>query len=235
MRNKVSQFLDLKKIFSNLSEMNYVIVKLPPEFPEYLIGSDIDIFCYNAQEVSGRILACLNDYLNHDIKIEVTDNEEQLYIDVIKNSEIHFRFDIYGSLPNYKNVRIKKAFFSSVIENYKLDNIFDFPIKTPSEIDESILRYIEYHEWYFERPDKIKHLEYLTLKIDAGVVSKKMMLDKLHYYTALPDVSYLNSVSSSSILRYFDYMLSIFKKTMLHFKNNGIKKTLIKISKRVFN
>lgn len=235
MRNKVSRFLNFKKIFSNLSDISYVIVKLSPEFPDYKIGSDIDIFCYDIPKVSERILACLNDYLSLGIKIDVTDNQKQLYIDIIENSEIHFRFDIYGSLPNYKNVQIKEAFFSSIIENYRLNNVLDFECKVPSEIDECILRYIEYHEWYSERPDKIKHIEYLTSKIVAGKTTKILMLDKLHYYITLPDVSYTHSVSSSSILRYLDYIFSIMKKTILYLKHNGIKKTLTKIFDKVFS
>ena len=234
MRNKVDRFLNLKKIFFNLSDISYVIVKLPPEFPLYQIGSDIDIFCYDVQKVSGRILACLNDYLNHNIKIDVTNNQKQLYIDIIHNSEIHFRFDIYGSLPNYKNVQIREAFFSSVIENYRLYELLDYQYRVPSELDECILRYVEYHEWYSERPDKIKHIEYLTSKIEAGSITKNLLLDKLHYYITLPDVSNTKSVSSNSTLRYLDYIFSMFKKIMFYLKRNGLKKTLTKILDKVF-
>jgi hypothetical protein len=76
-----------------------------------------------------------------------------------------------------------------VVENaaHKKSVFNDEPyrIKYASKIDDLILRYIEYIEWYEIRPDKIKHLEFIAEHLTSDEEQKKM-LDKLHYYTAFP-------------------------------------------------
>jgi len=62
----------------------------------------------------------------------------------------------------------------------------DCSIFIPSSIDDNILRYIEYQEWYGQRPDKIKHINYI---LEACTPKEKnKFLEKLHHYTELPPV-----------------------------------------------
>ena len=146
---------------------------------------------------------------------------------------IHFRFDLYGTLPTYKNILIKEAFFSSVIENSHIVEQNESKVKVPSQIDENILRYIEYQEWYGQRPDKIKHIEYLEEKIKNSEMDINSLLDKLHYYIELPQVEENRQVSSSGAVRYFNYLFDLLKKVLRVIKEKGLRKTLKLIIKRV--
>jgi len=186
---KYSNILDLDKFFFNVKDQAYVIVK-NEDFPNYYKGSDIDVFCYDSSAFAKRILSVANSYLHKGFEVNVSNKgKSQTYIDFFLNGELEFRFDLYQSLPNYKKVYIKPHYIFSVIENAAtVEREFDgskYSLRITSIIDESLLRYIEYIEWYELRPDKIKHLDYITERIDDN--TKAQFLNRLHFYTALPE------------------------------------------------
>lgn len=225
--------IDLKPLFKKLEKKVYCIIKLPNEFPDYKIGSDLDIFCYDIEDVSRIILGYLQNYISNELKIKFSNMGNQIYIDILDNDRIHFRFDLYGALPTYKNILIKEAFFSSVIENSESIEKSGCSVKVPCEIDENILRYIEYQEWYSERPDKIKHIEYLESKIKSSEININILLDKLHYYIELPKIEDNRQVSSNSFLRYISYLSGIIKKLFKAIKEKGIGETIKLIIKKI--
>jgi len=216
--------LDLLKIFGTIEE-SYAIIKLPKEFPKYQVGSDLDIFCLDIQKMTSHILSFLNDY-----NIRITKNINQIYIDVLDGDAIYFRFDLYQALPNYNNISIKEGFFSTVVESAKSIEIAGYKIMVPSDIDEIVLRYIEYQEWYALRPDKIKHIEYIEDKIKKNNINKELFLDKLHYYTTLPKVQ----VDIKSKTGKYSYIQDKSKKVFRYLKQYGLQKTVSKIISRIF-
>jgi hypothetical protein len=131
--------VDLKPLFEKLETKSYSVIKLPSEFPDYKIGSDLDIFCYDVED----------------------------------------------------------------------------------------------QEWYGQRPDKIKHIEYLEEKIKSSEININNLLDKLHYYTELPKIEENRQVSSSGVVRYFSYLLDLVKKVFRVIKEKGLKETLRLIIKKV--
>jgi hypothetical protein len=184
-----SNRLDLDRFFFHVREQIYVIVKLG-DFPNYYKRSDIDVFCYNKDEFAKQILNVGNCYLDQGFEIRVTDeNALHTYVDFYLDGELEFRFDLYQSLPKYERIRLKQHYIYSVIENASvLHREFDgvqYPIYVPSTIDELLLRYVEYIEWYELRPDKVKHLDYI-LDAVASDSTRIGFLDKLHLYTELP-------------------------------------------------
>ncbi len=223
--------VDLIPLFERLVDKNYCIVKLPKEFPGYKLGSDLDIFCYDIDDIAKVIIG----YLPKDLNAKITKRVGQMYVDIIgDNEEIHLRFDLYGALPTYKNLFIKEAFFSSVIENSQTLEKDSCKVKVPCLIDETILRYIEYQEWYGQRPDKIKHIEYIEDKISDGRVNVNQFLDKLHFYTDLPVVQESRQVSTSGPVRNLSYLLFMTHKLFTIIKQKGLKETLKIIRSRLF-
>ncbi len=184
-----SNILDLDCFFFNVREQIYVVVKLG-DFPNYCKGSDIDVFCYHKEEFAKAVIAVGNQYLEQGFEVRVTDKEDlQTYVDFYLDGELEFRFDLYQSLPHYEKIRIKEHYIFSVIENASIvPREFEgvqYPVHVPSVVDELLLRYVEYIEWYELRPDKIKHLDYILEAVsdDPGRIG---FLDKLHLYTELP-------------------------------------------------
>lgn len=228
--------IDLKPLFEKLESKQYCVIKLPSEFPEYKLGSDIDIFCYDIEDISRIFLGFLvQDLIVQDLIVKVINRTTHIYIDIMDNEKIHLRFDLYGALPTYKNILLKEAFFSSVIENAQTIEQNGYKVKVPSQIDENIIRYIEYQEWYGQRPDKIKHIEYIEERIINFGIDINQLLDKLHYYTELPKIQDSRQVSSSKVIRYSSYLLNIMKKILRVIKEKGLKETFKLIVRKLKN
>jgi hypothetical protein len=225
--------IDLKPLFEKLIDKAYCVIKLPDEFPQYKIGSDLDIFCYDVEDTARIVLEYFQEIITNDLTLKIINMEDQIYIDVMDKDKINFRFDLYGALPAYKNILIKEDFFSSVIENSLVIKGRGAAVKVPSKIDESILRYIEYHEWYEQRPDKIKHIDYLEEKFLNKEIEINKFLDKLHYYTKLPKVKENRQVSSNGLVRYLGYLFSMFKKVFKMVRERGLSKVITLIIRKI--
>jgi len=225
--------IDLIPLFKKLEKESYCIIKLPDNFPSYDVGSDLDFFCYNIEKVSRIILGCLQSDISDDLSVIITNMGKQIYIDIMDKRDIHFRFDLYGSLPSYQNVSIKDAFFSSVIEGSNKVEKSKCIVKIPKLIDESILRYIEYQEWFSERPDKIKHINYLEEKFQNSELELNKVLDKLHYYISIPRIKEDEKINASSSIQYMQYLYGNFKKIIKYIQLNGLERTIYKIKDRL--
>lgn len=225
--------INLNELFSVIESKNYCVIKLPQNFPDYSLGSDLDLFCYDIEEMSREILAFLQCYINYDIDIKIINMSGQIYIDLIENNEIHFRFDLYGEMPHYKNLLIKSSLFSSIIENSRLIVFNGCSVKVPCSLDEAVLRYIEYQEWYSQRPDKIKHIEYIEMKSSEGGVKLDALFSKLHYYTELPSVRDVHRVSKAGFLNNFDFVVGRIKRLYKMIKQKGVKETYIIVKRKL--
>lgn len=185
---RYSNKLNLQEFFAALSDEIYCVVKFSDNFPNYPAYTDVDIFCFDINKISNKILAVGNNYVeNNKCAIKITNlSKDQVHIDFHFNGskKLDFRFDLYQALPAFKRINIKQGFYSTIIENRLLN---DKNVYVPDKIDDLILRYAEFIEWYDIRADKLKHVEYIKEK--ASDAEQKIMLDKLHYYTALPGIS----------------------------------------------
>ncbi len=197
--------LDLIKFFSELESEIYVVFKLSDKFPDYSIGSDIDILCHNANDIAKKILNVGNKYLegNYKVVVNANDSRTSVQIDYYEkdSDQINFRFDLLQMLPAYKKVSINPAYFFSVLEDRKEVTIKQSKSSTklyvPSDVDDLVLRYLEYLEYFEVRPEKVKHLEYIVDKIENSKLNQKF-LDRLHLYLKprlmeIPKGSYFQS------------------------------------------
>jgi len=216
--------LNLLSIFKLLENEMYCVVKKSLIFPQYEVGDDIDIFCYSKDKITEIILFGLKD-LTTDYQIKLHTTEYQNHLDLILNRKIYFRFDIYQRLPSYQSFFIKEALFSSVIENFEFRMI-----KVPNQIDEMILRYLEYHEWYAQRPDKIKHIEYVNEYLNED--NRKLFFDKLHYYTKIRPFEY-KIVKHSFFRETYKYIQMKFNILRNSIQSYGFNETLKKIIERL--
>ncbi|MGC9469399.1 MAG: hypothetical protein ACP5HS_12460 [Anaerolineae bacterium] len=186
-----SNNLDLVDFFLAFEDLVYVILKLDDDFPQYYAGSDIDILCYDKEELARCILKVGNRYINRGCEIRVREKSEtHTHLDLYFNEELDLRFDLFEALPEYKNIKLKKHYAYSVIENAlqvcRESQGKRYVIYVPSAIDDLLLRYVEYIEWYATRPDKVKHLDYILERASQDDTSRIKFLDKLHAYTDLP-------------------------------------------------
>lgn len=179
--------INIPQLLEFINNEQYCFIKFNNSL-EYLEGSDFDIFCYNASILAGKIIEFGHQYIDEGFTIEVKEKQNNIYVDFMLNERINLRFDIYDQLPPYKNLCIKSGFFNSVLEGRQTKTIDNYTVFIPSKIDDYLLRYIEYIEWYKVREDKVKHLNFIIDNINSD--EKKLFFDKLHFYTSIPQFDY---------------------------------------------
>ena len=182
--------LDLLSFFRDIAGLPYCAVKMSPTFPRYKEGEDVDIFCYSVNDIAARVISWGKRYAaqGYSIKVSNVHKGQHVHVDVCREGALHFRFDLYEALPAYQKLMVKPALFESVVEN-AVSTFFQMAdeqveVKVPAPIDDLLIRYLEFAEWYDVRPDKIKHLDFIMGSSDAQ--AREKMLQKLHHYTKLP-------------------------------------------------
>lgn len=226
--------LNLVEYFEVIRNEAYVVIKPSNTLPDYRDGSDIDIFCYLPEKMAELTCSFLSSYLNTSSTIDVVDVEDRIHIDYLVNRKLIFRFDLYKKLPMYKSINLKSSFYESAIEssiektisNEKLTSI----IKMPCPTDDFILRYVEYHEYFIARPDKVKHINYINNKISNE--NKEKALEKLHYYVSFNQPIYRAKTLGEKFTENWQYYQSQFEKARHLYKTSGIKQVLQKVLKK---
>lgn len=227
------QKFNLIEIFRDPPKDKYSIIKLPHVFPDYEFGGDIDIFCQDINAFSRHLIKHLNNLITEDIFIKVKKNNNQTHVDIIEGGKLNFRFDLLGEFPKYKNINIKPSFFDIIIENSVPKDFNKFSIYIPQIYDECILRYIEYIEYIEKRPEKLKHLEYLESKITHNNLDLDYFIERLFYYTALPQPEYLDEQFFYKIKKKTMFFRETLLKANDYLKKNGFIKTIKKIINRL--
>lgn len=222
--------INFTEIFESLTDTDYCIIKLPPDLANYRIGSDIDILCINNKSVAEIIISKLNKYIDTKSIVKITEYEDQSHVDFLEDNRIHLRFDLYQKLPHYKNILLKPEYFSSILENSKATIKGDIRIKVPSDLDDLIIRYFEYQEYYSERPDKIKHIDYIENLIEERDLDRKKLFDRIHYYTEIPPINNKGSRASSNF-RNLKYFIKKIDGGWKYFRQHGLFNTIRRIMK----
>ncbi len=181
--------LDLGELFYHLRDDAYAVIK-STDATAYAVGGDLDLFCYSAASTAKKIVEGLSPLLREEDELLVREKSDaHIQVDFNTEGALEIRFDLYSALPSYKKIHLKEHFVFSVVENAKkvrsTRNEEAYFIKYASPIDDLILRYVEYIEWYELRPDKVKHLDFIVEAFESSDQRQKM-LDKLHAYTAFP-------------------------------------------------
>lgn len=229
--------LDLIRFFKEIEGESYAVIKPSNALPDYQVGSDIDIFCYHSDRMVEKVTVFLSSYIGPASKVKITNNEDNAHIDYVIKGKLEFRFDVYRSLPEYKNINLKAAFYSSVIESARDLTLSRGgecqTVRIPAPIDDFILRYAEYHEYFFQRPDKIKHIEYIQGKLATGDIILEQALDKLHYYTSFPRPEYGKKSVKGRVAENIGYYRSLMLKIKHLYVTEGLKALLLKIFRKI--
>jgi hypothetical protein len=178
--------LHLLTLFQSIPEKSYSIIRGgESNLINYEKNSDIDIFCQSISDLSKDICKHFNQLnLPESYTLRVRElSPGQTHIDVLKEKRLEIKLDLYEALPSYKKSEINPSLFNSIIENSIPNNQ---GIYTPNKIDDLLIRYLEYVEYYELRPDKIKHLHYIETHLKDGSPLYFEFFKRLHYYTDLP-------------------------------------------------
>jgi hypothetical protein len=240
MRNQISKRtkLDLDRYLYGLRNEIYCIVKLPNDFPNCRRGSDLDIFCYRVHSFGKRLLELgQQDVRQQNLEIEISKmGAEHWHIDFLSQEMIEFRFDLYGTMPAYNNMRVKPALFESIIENAvtlsRAWSGWNYNVYVPATIDDMLIRYLEYCEYFKTGPDKIHHLDYiqsLLCREDLRIG----FFEKLHHYVDIPHFDELSPFSKPTQSFKERVSSGFLKKSIYEFSQTPLPKWPAKIVRGV--
>lgn len=183
-----SNKFNLIEFFKALERDKYVIIKYNSKLSCYVKGSDVDIFCTDGKKVAKNLFAVGNKYLSRSSNYKIIINEPNkghFHIDFLYKEGLEIRFDIYSKLPNYKKVAIKSEFFNLIIDQSVRKKISSkCYVKIASPVNEQVVRYLEYLEYYKSIPGKTKHLEYLKRKLRTKK-DRDLFSNRLHLLTSI--------------------------------------------------
>lgn len=226
--------LDFKVFFESIKRLPYCVIKLDPYFPSYKKGQDIDILCRDIHEMSSYVLSFLSSYIKNQDSIEVNKLKKSIHIDLICDDTIHFRFDLIQELYGYKSLSLKKSFTDVVIESSMEKNVKDFIIRVPNQVDDSILRYIEYIEYISERPDKIKHVHHILSRLKNNSINENLFYDRFHHFVSIPLKPMNQNTINSNLYRNFIYISERISNAFRIIKKYGFIGFLSRLKNKIF-
>lgn len=182
--------IDLADYFRAIEGERYTLIKIPKAFPNLSSKSDLDIFCYDLENICSKLFSVAYAKFQSDDSdchiLRISDQHWQL--DLKRNKNLLLKFDLFGAMPTYKRICLKESFFESVIENSKSVpygfNGEKIEIQLPSIQDDIIIRYVEYAEYYWCGPDKIHHLDHVFSLLRDDLDLRRLVFEKLHHYTS---------------------------------------------------
>ncbi|MGN5139804.1 hypothetical protein ACTG15_17960 [Aeromonas sp. 164P] len=223
-------------ILEEIKSNNFCIVKLPV-VTTISKGSDIDILTLDKDALCEEILLRLA--LNNTHVVKVNKQENHTHIDIIESGSLLFRFDLISSLRGYRNILLKPSFFNAILgssenKKYTIDNV-DIYLPSADLYHEALFRYVEYHEYIFDRPDKIKHQEFIINEIKRnGGFSLNRFYELFHYYVSIPapNVTFLGRCIKR-IENYLSTMLYYPSATLMILKNEGVNSLIRKVKRKL--
>ena len=158
---------DLHTIISNvfycLKDQKYAIIKFSG-FIHIAPGNDIDILCNNKHKISRLIISNLRQLVEQGYEIHITE-KDYIHIDIIENGKIYLRFDLTDNFDSVRKITIHRSFVQDLLNRRVcVENKFNgksYPIFIAKEEDDLVVRYVEFLEHYNNRPDKIKHYDFI--------------------------------------------------------------------------
>lgn len=181
--------IDLTSIFVQTQSHDYAVMKTLPE-GQPALGSDIDILCADKAALGKQFLRNCQPLIMDGYTVRLRDLPEtdQAHLDIMRGDTIVLRLDLHEGLGAYQHIPIKETYTQRLLERREWSDV-PYPsgalrLAVPDEIDNLVLRYLEYHEWFDRRPDKIKHADHIAQALADHPEKAKAFYDRLMQATS---------------------------------------------------
>lgn len=186
-----SNFLLL--LLSQLDE--YVIYKISKDFPNIRIGEDIDLIVLDVQKCVNLVTHWHREQQN-DLKILIGTKDEHTHIDFQLDSKLIIRLDLIESFSFFTRFSVKQNYIAKIFMNRVQAQYGDFYIWVPSKVDDITLRYFEFTEYFWLKPDKIKHYDYIENACNDDS-TRKAFIENTHQFIKLRNIKWTKKHSLS--------------------------------------
>ena len=159
---------------------DYILIKKDPDFPRYSPGSDLDLVVFDREAVIQKICEYYTGKLKGRAELEITDIDDHCHLDFVFDGELDIRIDLIDNFRFFNKLEVKPSFLVKLFKDRKACSQGKQSVWVPSDEDDLTLRYFEYLEWFEQRPDKIKHLDYIMAVEDPDL--KARFFENTHCY-----------------------------------------------------
>lgn len=195
---------DLARYLGAIRDCEYAIVKLPPHFPALATGEDLDLVAVEKERVVAALIAAARQDVEAGFVARVSYGPDRsfIHLDLVKDEDLHLRFDVASRLSSFGTYRVRSTYTDRIVEGATRSDVViggtTVPVRVAGEIDELVVRYLEYHELFSSRPDKVKHLDYVLRAVESEP-ERRSFFARLHENIVLPRDEPV--VASRSLLR----------------------------------
>lgn len=171
----------LLEILQNVGE--YVLIRKTDIFPDYLPGTDIDILCLDKYHSMSLLQPYLVNLLDgEEFYLRVREAHSHLLAEIMTDGQMNLRIDLIDSLE-FKTFTVQPALKTHMFMHRQQQLVEQYPIYLSSKDDDLLIRYLAYLEWFEQRPDKIKHLDYILA--NATEEERERLIHRTHQFIRL--------------------------------------------------
>lgn len=157
-------FFDASRFLRLLKVNEDVVVKRAPELPLVRRGNDVDIYSIRPQ----TLLRQFGNEILSDKGLEARVLEidsDHFQFDIFDGDGFAIKLDIYSNAPRYRRFTVKDHFLYRMIMGGHLERAqkCEFPIL--GKVEEGLIRYFEYIEYFWSGPEKPQHLEWILSEL----------------------------------------------------------------------
>lgn len=197
---------------------NYVILRASDVFPDIPEGGDVDILVDDRDFAEEKLVQQFLQIKLKNTTCSVVRHAHHTHLDIISDGSFVCRLDLIDSFSFLKKIHVKQSFAPRILANKTNQLHAGYTVYFPSKLDDLLIRYIEYLEYYHEIPTKEKHLFYLMSQCNETLWLE--LIEHAHRYTKFIHANYQGVVPASQgprtivPLRQIQPLLVFLKKTL---------------------
>ncbi|MDR2820440.1 MAG: hypothetical protein LBB60_07930 [Desulfovibrio sp.] len=176
---------------------NYAVLKKTDVFPAIPLGGDIDVLVED-RAYAEKLL--VEHFLRSDAGTYTLSAEQRDYhthIDLLREGKILIRFDLIDSFDFLRKIHVKHSFATHVLTNKVGETVEGKTLFFPSPLDDMLIRYLEYIEYFETIPTKQKHLDYVLAHGEA--TPWPYFISHVHRFTKLAHDEYVENPHKYSV------------------------------------
>lgn len=170
--------IDLLNLLNHIED--YVLIKKSDEFPEYLVGGDIDLIVFDIDKAKTSISSFYGSFIGNAGEMRVTEEKNFCHIDFLFDGKLDVRLDLIDSFNFFKKFEVKNGFIVKLFKDHQIIKFGESQVYVPCDEDDLMLRYFEYLEYFDNHSAKIKHLDYICSVNDDEL--KKRFFENTHCF-----------------------------------------------------
>ena len=154
------------RFFESIKNIRFVLIRKSSFFPYIKQGSDLDILTSNLELFENEISKFINKYKKVNLKI-IHKSSNHYQFDIFLGKIFFFKIDLISPKYCLNDLNNSEIFLEQILNRKKIFTfrylLKSYKIFIPSNLDEIILRYLEFQNY----PHKVHHKDYINSQSES--------------------------------------------------------------------